>query len=239
MVGEIASAGAVAGLAAGGYAYAAMWPTSQIFGHTIIAGRDPSQIALTYDDGPNDPHTFRLLDVLARNGVSATFFVIGKFARQRPDIVKALAAAGHLVGNHTMTHPLLVTRSPSVVRQQLRDANAAIEDALGARVEFFRPPHGGRRPDVLRAARELGLKTVLWNVMGHDWNAKSAEAIERRVAAGVERNRHLGRASNVLLHDGAQAGIGVDRSQTVAATAALLIRWKDAGLRFVTVDAWA
>jgi peptidoglycan/xylan/chitin deacetylase (PgdA/CDA1 family) len=239
MVGEIASAGAAAGLAAGGYAYAAMWPTSQIFGHTIIAGPDPSQIALTYDDGPNDPDTFRLLDVLARNGVSATFFVIGKFARQRPDIVKTLAAAGHLVGNHTMTHPLLVTRSPSVVRQQLRDANAAIEDALGARVEFFRPPHGGRRPDVLRAARELGLKTVLWNVMGHDWNAKSAETIEQRVAAGVERNRHLGRASNVLLHDGAQAGIGVDRSRTVAATAALLIRWKDAGLRFVTVDAWA
>ena len=239
MVGEIASAGAVAGLAAGGYAYAAMWPTSQIFGHTIIAGRDPSQIALTYDDGPNDPDTFRLLDVLARNGVSATFFVIGKFARQRPDIVKALAAAGHLVGNHTMTHPLLVTRSPSVVRQQLRDANAAIEDALGARVEFFRPPHGGRRPDVLRAARELGLKTVLWNVMGHDWNAKSAETIEQRVAAAVERNRHLGRASNVLLHDGAQAGIGADRSRTVAATAALLIRWKHAGLRFVTVDVWA
>jgi peptidoglycan/xylan/chitin deacetylase (PgdA/CDA1 family) len=239
MVGEIASAGAAAGLAAGGYAYAAMWPTSQIFGHTIIAGPDPSQIALTYDDGPNDPDTFRLLDVLARNGVSATFFVIGKFARQRPDIVKTLAAAGHLVGNHTMTHPLLVTRSPSVVRQQLRDANAAIEDALGARVEFFRPPHGGRRPDVLRAARELGLKTVLWNVMGHDWNAKSAETIEQRVAAGVERNRHLGRASNVLLHDGAQAGIGADRSRTVAATAALLIRWKDAGLRFVTVDAWA
>jgi peptidoglycan/xylan/chitin deacetylase (PgdA/CDA1 family) len=238
MVGEIASAGAAAGLAAGGYAYAAMWPTSQIFGHTIIAGPDPSQIALTYDDGPNDPDTFRLLDVLARNGVSATFFVIGKFARQRPDIVKTLAAAGHLVGNHTMTHPLLVTRSPGVVRQQLRDANAAIEDALGARVEFFRPPHGGRRPDVLRAARELGLKTVLWNVMGHDWNAKSAETIEQRVATGVERNRHLGRASNVLLHDGAQAGIGVDRSRTVAATAALLTRWKDAGFRFVTVDAW-
>jgi peptidoglycan/xylan/chitin deacetylase (PgdA/CDA1 family) len=239
MVGEIASAGAAAGLAAGGYAYAAMWPTSQIFGHTIIAGHDPSQIALTYDDGPNDPHTFRLLDVLARNGVSATFFVIGKFARQRPDIVKKLAAAGHLVGNHTMTHPLLVTRSPSIVRQQLRDANAAIEDALGARVEFFRPPHGGRRPDVLRAARELGLKTVLWNVMGHDWNAKSAETIEQRVAAGVERNRQQGLGSNVLLHDGAQAGIGADRSRTVAATAALLTRWKDAGFRFVTVDAWA
>jgi peptidoglycan/xylan/chitin deacetylase (PgdA/CDA1 family) len=239
MVGEIASAGAAAGLAAGGYAYAAMWPTSQIFGHTIIAGRDPLEVALTFDDGPNDPDTFRLLDVLARNGVSATFFVIGRFARQRPDIVKALAAAGHLVGNHTMTHPLLVTRSPSVVRQQLRDANAAIEDALGARVEFFRPPHGGRRPDVLRAARELGLKTVLWNTMGYDWNAKSAEAIVQCVAAGVERNRHRGRGSNVLLHDGGQAGIGVDRSRTIAATTALLIRWKDAGLHFVTVDAWA
>jgi peptidoglycan/xylan/chitin deacetylase (PgdA/CDA1 family) len=239
MVGAIASAGAAAGLAAGGYAYAAMWPTSQIFGHTIIAGRDPSELALTFDDGPNGLHTLRLLEILAKYDVRATFFVIGRFARQRPDIVKTLAAAGHLIGNHTLTHPLLVTRSPSVVRQELRDANAAIEDALGRRVEFFRPPHGGRRPDVLRAARELGLKTVLWNAMGYDWNAKSAEAIIRRVVTGVERNRHRGRGSNVLLHDGGQAGIGVDRSRTVAATEALLIRWKEAGLRFVTVDAWA
>jgi len=239
MVAEIAATAVGAGaLAAGGYAYAAMWPTSQIFGQTIIAGTNPSEIALTYDDGPNDPDTFRLLEVLAHNGVRATFFIIGTFARQRPDIVSAVASAGHLIGNHTMTHPLLVTRSPGEIRQQLSDANRAIEDAIGARVKFFRPPHGGRRPDVLRAASNLGMKTVLWNAMGYDWSAKSAESIVRHVQASVQENRSHHRGSNILLHDGAQSGIGVDRSRTIEATKTLLSQWKRGETRFVTVDAW-
>lgn len=246
MVKEIALTGATVALAAGAYAYAAMWPTSQLFGSTLIAGPDsspeqkpdPRQIALTFDDGPNDPDTPRLLDVLAQHNVRATFFVIGEFVRQRPDIVRAIAAAGHLVGNHTMTHPFLVTRSPQFVRQQLSDASAVIEDALGQPVKFFRPPHGGRRPDVLQAARGLGMRTVMWNAMGSDWSAKSAELIVQRVDAAVQRNRQRGVSSNVLLHDGAQAGIGADRSRTVAAVATLIPRWQAAGFNFVTVDAW-
>lgn len=226
-------------MAAGGYAYAAMWPTSQIFGQTLIAGTNPSEIALTYDDGPNDPDTFRLLEVLAHHEVRATFFIIGRFARQRPDIVRAVATAGHLVGNHTMTHPLLVTRSPREVRQQLGEANRAIEDAVGAPVKFFRPPHGGRRPDVLRSATDLGMKTVLWNAMGYDWSAKSAERIVRHVQAGVQKNNTHHRGSNILLHDGAQSGIGVDRSRTIEATKTLLSRWKRENTRFVTVDTWS
>ena len=240
MVAEIAAtAVGAAALAAGGYTYAAMWPTSQIFGQTLMAGTNPSEIALTYDDGPNDPDTFRLLEVLARNDVRATFFIIGRFARQRPDVVRAVASAGHLIGNHTMTHPLLVTRSPREVRQQLSEANRAIEDAVGAPVKFFRPPHGGRRPDVLRAARELGMKTVLWNAIGYDWNAKSAESIVRHVQAGLQKNNTHHRGSNILLHDGAQSGIGVDRSLTIEATEMLLSRWKRQEPRFVTVDVWS
>ena len=240
MVAEIAAtAVGAAALAAGGYTYAAMWPTSQIFGQTLITGTNPSEIALTYDDGPNDPDTFRLLEVLARNDVRATFFIIGRFARQRPDVVRAVASAGHLIGNHTMTHPLLVTRSPREVRQQLSEANRAIEDAVGAPVKFFRPPHGGRRPDVLRAARELGMKTVLWNAIGYDWNAKSAESIVRHVQAGLQKNNTHHRGSNILLHDGAQSGIGVDRSLTIEATEMLLSRWKRQEPRFVTVDVWS
>jgi peptidoglycan/xylan/chitin deacetylase (PgdA/CDA1 family) len=240
MVAEIVATAVGAGaLAAGGYTYAAMWPTSQIFGQTLIAGTNPGEIALTYDDGPNDPDTFRLLEVLARNDVRATFFIIGRFARQRPDIVRAVAAAGHLVGNHTMTHPLLVTRSPREVRQQLGDANRAIEDVVGTAVKFFRPPHGGRRPDVLRAASDLGMKTVLWNAMGYDWSAKSAESIVKHVQAGVQKNRSHRRGSNVLLHDGAQAGIGADRSRTIEATETLLRQWRREETRFVTVDIWS
>ena len=192
MLATLATAGAAATLAAGGYAYAAMWPTSQIFGHAIIGGSDPHEFALTYDDGPNDPYTQQLLDVLARHDIRATFFLIGRFVRQRPDIARAIRAAGHLVGNHTMTHPVLLFQSPKRVRDELAGCNAAIEDALGEEVRIFRPPHGASRPDVLRAARELGLTPVLWNAMGYDWKPTTAEKVLANLQKGIRRNRQRG-----------------------------------------------
>ena len=107
MLIKLASAGLITGLAAGGYAYAANWPTSQIFGHTVLAGCDVHEVALTFDDGPNDPYTYRLLELLARHGVRATFFLIGSFVRRQPEIPRAIIQGGHLLGNHTMSHPAL------------------------------------------------------------------------------------------------------------------------------------
>jgi peptidoglycan/xylan/chitin deacetylase (PgdA/CDA1 family) len=238
MLRELAITGAAAGIAAGGYAYAAMWPTSQIFGRTIVAGHDPSELALTYDDGPNDPWTYRLLDVLAKSEVRATFFFIGRFVRQRPQIARAVRDAGHLIGNHTMTHPVLLFQKPERVRYELEACNRAIEDSLGQPVRYFRPPHGARRPDVLAAARSLGLAPVLWNVMGHDWDASNPQSIERRITREVAVNQGRSRGSNILLHDGGQAGIGENRSFTVTATETLLARYCPEGLSFVTPEAW-
>ena len=244
--GAIAATAVVASvLAAGAYAYAGMWPTSQIFGRCVVAARNPRQIALTFDDGPNDPDTNRLLEVLAKHGVRATFIMIGRFVRQRSEIARAVAAAGHLIGNHTMTHPLLLIRPPKVVRQELRDCNAALEDALGAPVRWFRPPHGGRRPDVLRAACELGLTPVLWNAMGFDWKPTTADAVEQNILRSFRRNVRSGNATNALLHDGGQAALGQDRRHTIIAADRLIQRWKDEfALRgevceFVTPEAWA
>jgi peptidoglycan/xylan/chitin deacetylase (PgdA/CDA1 family) len=238
MLATLAATAAVTGLAAGGYAYAAMWPTSQIFGQTIIAGRDPNEYALTYDDGPNDACTEQILEILARHQVRATFFVIGRFVRQRRDLVRRIRAAGHIVGNHTMTHPRLLFKSPARVREELNSTNAAIEDALGEKVSYFRPPHGARRPDVLRTARELGLTPVLWNAMSYDWKTPSAELILANLDRKIRSNRRRGFGSNLLLHDGGQAGIGQDRTATVAATEALLARPQSQNIRFVTIDAW-
>ncbi|HVJ08486.1 MAG TPA: polysaccharide deacetylase family protein [Acidisarcina sp.] len=238
MLPELAITGAAAGLAAGGYAYAAMWPTSQIFGRTIVAGHDPSQLALTYDDGPNDPWTYKLLEVLEQNNVRATFFFIGRFVRQRPQIARAVANAGHLIGNHTMTHPVLLFEKPAHVREEIEECNQALEDTLGQPVRYFRPPHGARRPDVLATAHKLGLTPVLWNVMGHDWDAPSPESVERRVVRGVAANQSRNRGSNILLHDGGQQGIGQNRSSSVIATQALLARYKPLGFRFITPEAW-
>ena len=227
-----------ASLAIGGYFYAGMWPTSQIFGRTILAGRDPSEYALTYDDGPNDACTEQLLQVLADYNVRATFFLIGRFVRQRRDLSRRIHAAGHLIGNHTMTHPKLLYCSPARVRQELASTSALIEDTIGAAVHYFRPPHGARRPDVLGTGRQLGLTPVMWNIGSYDWRTTSPETILANLEKGIRRNRARGRGSNLLLHDGGQAGIGQDRRATVAATAGLLAQAKEQQIRFVTVDAW-
>ncbi len=84
--------------------------------------------------------------------------------QQQPAVVREIDNAGHVVGNHTFTHPLLTFKSAAEIRQQLSDCRSAIEDAVGASSNLFRPPFGGRRPAVLRIARELGLETMMWNV---------------------------------------------------------------------------
>src|ERR1700720_3195439 len=126
--------------------YQSMSPAGQWFGQTFAAGaRGSKHIALTYDDGPNDPHTLELLEVLAKHGVRATFFMIGRYVQQRPDIARAVAQAGHLIGNHTFTHPLLIFESAARTRTQLVDCHQALDDAVGEHSNLFRPPFGGRR----------------------------------------------------------------------------------------------
>ncbi len=210
--------------------YQSMSPTGQWFGHTFTGLRRGSkQLALTYDDGPNDPHTQRLLEVLARHNVHATFFLIGRYAQQRPDIVREIVKAGHVVGNHTFTHPLLIFKSARELRSQLDNCHLALTDAIGEHSNLFRPPFGGRRPTVLRIAGQMGLEPIMWNVTGYDWNASSAEQIERKVTKQV-------RGGNViLLHDGGHRDFGADRSFTVTATDRLIFRYKSEGYEFVTI----
>jgi peptidoglycan/xylan/chitin deacetylase (PgdA/CDA1 family) len=223
----------LASAAAASYAgYATMSPASQLYGRTLTHGSDPSQMALTFDDGPNDPHTLHVLDVLAKHNAKATFFLIGKYVRQRPDIVRAIAAAGHEIGNHTDSHPNLILVSAARLRQELSDCNKALEDALGTKVTLFRPPFGGRRPNVLRIVRAVGLSPVMWSVTGYDWSAKSAAEIVGKVNRQVD-SRPKAQGEIVLLHDGGHLAFGTDRSFTVEATRLLLQRY--AARKFVAV----
>jgi peptidoglycan-N-acetylglucosamine deacetylase len=231
---------ATATVAAGALTYAAFSAQSQIFGPVLIAGRSPNEIALTFDDGPNDIATERLLEVLGRHQTRATFFLIGRYVRQRPQIARAIAAAGHLIGNHTMTHPWLAWQSAARIREELTGCNAALEDTLGQPIHFFRPPHGARRPIVLHIARELGLTTVQWNIMPKDWKPIGADEIARRTASGITQNQRRSHASNILLHDGGDQSLGQPRIPTVEATDQLLRHYtQQPKTKFVTVDAWA
>ena len=226
---ELAIAG-VATVAAVTAGYQSMAPTGQWYGKTFVGlARGAKQIALTYDDGPNDPHTQHLLDVLACHSVKATFFMIGRYVQQRPEIARAVAHAGHAIGNHTFTHPLLTLKSDAEIRRELSGCRSALSEAVGQPTNLFRPPFGGRRPAVLRIARELGLVPVMWNVTGYDWNAPPADVIERKVA------RQIRGGDVILLHDGGHKQIGADRSQTVVATEHLIARYKPEGYEFVTI----
>jgi peptidoglycan/xylan/chitin deacetylase (PgdA/CDA1 family) len=211
--------------AAAGYAgYSSMAPESQLYGRTLTHGSDPGQMALTYDDGPNDPHTQKLLDLLAEHQAKATFFLIGKYVRQRPDLVRAIRAAGHVIGNHTEGHPNLIFTSAGQIKKQLESCSKALEDATGERTGWFRPPFGGRRPEVLRIARGLGLEPVMWSVTGYDWNAQSSAAIVNKVVRQME-GRKRKRGEIILLHDGGHLSFGADRHFTIEATGVLLKKY--------------
>lgn len=224
-----------AAIGAGGWIarYHAYDPTSQLFGPTLCRGRRGSQsIALTYDDGP-DRWTAPMLELLDRLGVKATFFVIGAYAEQDPGTVRAIAEAGHAVGNHTWSHPKLGWQSTATVREELARADAALARAGVAVAEvdgakLMRPPYGHRRPGTIRAVREAGYLPVMWSVTGFDWvDENRAEDIAENCAAASG-------GDIILLHDGSENRSG-DRGRSVAASELIIERLAAEGYRFVTV----
>jgi peptidoglycan/xylan/chitin deacetylase (PgdA/CDA1 family) len=229
MLGYVVS-GICGAIAASAAAYQSMAPTGQLLGRTFT-GLTPGtrQLALTFDDGPNDPHTLRLRDVLARHNVKATFFLIGCYVKQRPDIARELVRAGHVVGNHTFSHPNLIFASAWQTAMQLRDCEQALTDAVGEHSRLFRPPFGGRRPSTLRIVRGLGLEPIMWNVTGWDWSGKPSEYVERKVS------RQIRGGDVILLHDGGHLAFGADRSQTVIATDRMISTYSSQGYEFVTI----
>ena len=230
MIGKLTSAT----LAAAGYlAYHAYSPSSQLFGATLSHCADPRDLALTYDDGPNDIHTERLLDILAHHKINATFFLIGRFVKARPQIARSIVDAGHLVANHTVNHPNLLFLGRGAIARELSDCSRMIADATGVMPKFFRPPFGTRRPAVLSTARELGLEPIMWDVTCFDWRRTTTDAIEHHARKRIDRVRTHGHI--ILFHDGGHTGLGADRSRSVEATDRIIRRYKTTH-RFCRVD---
>jgi peptidoglycan/xylan/chitin deacetylase (PgdA/CDA1 family) len=222
---------------AGVFAYASRWPGSQLFGRTLIAPARPGELALTFDDGPNPAWTPQLLDILARRSVKATFFLVGQFAQCEPALVRSIAAAGHLIGNHSWSHPNLSLTAAHRVQDELRRTKDTLEQITSQPIRYFRPPFGARRPYVLRAARALGMTPVMWNAMTNDWAEPSSDRIADRLAKKSDARHQAGVAANIVLHDGGHLSLNADRGPSVAAAATLLARYA-ATHKFVTVDEW-
>ncbi len=158
---------------------------------------DERAVALTFDDGCDAVQTPKILEILRRNNIHATFFLIGDKAAQNPDLVRQIVADGHRIGLHTMHHrgtfPLMSTQR---VMDELRTERELLEQLSGQRIDLFRPPFGVTNPHIGLAVRRLGLKTIGWSIRSYDTNSRTPR---EKVVRRIERQLHAG--AIILLHD--------------------------------------
>ncbi|MFF4040989.1 glycosyltransferase [Streptomyces sp. NPDC001816] len=217
-------------------------PAQVVHGGPVIANAATSAhtakaqartVALTFDDGPDPVWTPRILDVLRRNHVHATFFVVGTQVVAHPELLRRIVADGHQIGIHTFTHPDLARLAPWQRSLELRETQLAVAGAAGVTTALLRPPYSSKNDalddaewSVLRQADAAGYVTVLSTQDAEDWQRPGAD----RILANATPHGHAGQI--LLMHDG-----GGDRSQTVAALGSLIPRLKAHGFRFATVGA--
>jgi len=204
-------------------------PTVQWFGRVITHGdRAQQRVALTFDDGPDDPYTMDVSRILDDHGAKGTFFEVGKAIEARPDIARALLADGQLVANHSFHHDYwrwLDPRYPELDRTQ-----QAFQQALGLCPAFFRPPHGQRTPFMLAHVRHQGMHAVTWDVSAQDWSEHDGKLVAQRI---VDRARP---GSIILLHDGLDGNVHADRSVLLTALPLIIDGLRAKGLEPVRLD---
>ncbi|MFF5858127.1 polysaccharide deacetylase family protein [Streptomyces sp. NPDC012751] len=186
--------------------------------------RDTPRIALTFDDGPDPVHTRRILEILDRYGVRATFFCVGHHVAALPDEVRRIASAGHELGNHSWSHPFLPDLTPHQLREQIDRTAETVARVTGEAPLWFRPPYGALTPEVLAALDGHPSTLALWDVDSRDW----ARPGPQRIAETVLKAAAPG--SVVLMHEGAG-----DRGQTVRALPSIIEGLLERGLEPVTV----
>jgi peptidoglycan/xylan/chitin deacetylase (PgdA/CDA1 family) len=221
-----------AGAAAGGAAWLA-WAvrgrSSTFFGPSVWHGPSGrSAIALTFDDGPSEG-TARVLELLDRYQVPATFFQVGVNVERLPEMARAVHAAGHEIGNHSYTHPLFCMRPEPYIFQEFARAQQAIADASGFSPVLLRAPFGARWFGFREAQRRLSLRGVMWTIIGYDWKRK-ADTIVGQMLPGVSNGAIL------CLHDGRELQANPDIRETVAAVDRLIPILRDRGYKFETVS---
>jgi peptidoglycan/xylan/chitin deacetylase (PgdA/CDA1 family) len=202
-----------------------------IFGRIFWRGpTDRLVAALTFDDGPNEPYTSQVLDILANLGVKATFFVIGENAERFPAAVERAAREGHEVGNHTYDHHVLPLKGPRAIGEQIERTSSLIERLTGVRPLLFRTPHGWRSPWVNRVAREHAVRPVAWTLGVWDTDRPGADVIVQRTFAG------MGNGCVLLLHDGRGTERDADSSQLVQALPSIIRGLQKRGYRLLTLS---
>ncbi|WP_237307634.1 polysaccharide deacetylase family protein [Streptomyces alboflavus] len=184
-----------------------------------LPGRVRSMV-LSFDDGPDPRYTTDILRVLRRHDARAMFFVCGEMAAAHPDLLRAMVDDGHVIGNHTWSHPLLPRLSRASIHRQMERTCDIVDATVGRPPEWFRAPYGAWNRAAFELGAELGMEPLAWTVDTLDWRTPGTGTIVRRVLGGA------GPGVVVLSHDA-----GGDRSQSVQALRAYLPELLDAGYR--------
>jgi peptidoglycan/xylan/chitin deacetylase (PgdA/CDA1 family) len=183
---------------------------------------DSPYIAMTFDDGPNEKLTPKLLDLLAQHHIHATFFVLGENAIQHPEILKRAVQEGHEIGNHSWSHPNLAKASEETVRSQIKRTEDLITNVIGSRPTLFRPPYGSLTAHQKHFIHDqLAYEIILWEVDPLDWKKPGPNIVSTRI---VKETRP---GSIILAHD--------IHAQTIEAMPATFTELENKGFKFVTV----
>jgi peptidoglycan/xylan/chitin deacetylase (PgdA/CDA1 family) len=221
---------AVPSILAGGY-WLLMSPWSQLLGRfPYRASATRKVVALTFDDGPNEPYTSQIADYLHSEGIKATFFQVGENVRRHPDLPRRLAAQGHVIANHSMSHKFRHYLSQPRYRRQLEQSQRVLETHLGQRPALFRPPWLWRGPVVFGGLRGQHLVPVSGEFC-HSLEVFRAPAA--RIAKAAVAKAKPGKI--LIFHDGFNASTA-DRSRTVEAVRLVVGELRLRGFQFATVD---
>ncbi|MBB6450408.1 peptidoglycan/xylan/chitin deacetylase (PgdA/CDA1 family) [Geomicrobium halophilum] len=190
---------------------------------------DEMEMALTFDDGPDEVITPAVLDKLDEYDVKATFFLIGERAEAHPDIVQQIVDEGHMIANHSWDHPKFTDISNEEVEEQIDRTETALHDITGEAVRMFRPPYGAQNEDTVRTVGALNYSNVIWSQDSLDWKEMEAEDTADNILSDITYGA-------IVLQHSAGGEDDEDLMNTVEALDKVIPELKDDGIEFVTVD---
>ncbi|MCL4384717.1 MAG: polysaccharide deacetylase family protein [Actinobacteria bacterium] len=186
-------------------------------------------VFLTFDDGPNEPCTSQILDILKKFHARASFFVCGKNAQYYPQIIRKIVKEGHIIANHTYSHSRFLTYT-GLLHDEIEKTQKIIQEISGKNSDYFRPPWGITAPRVKRYIKIHNYKLILWDIDSYDWKNISEKIIVNRILEKVKPN------SIILFHDGKGTFHKSDRFKTVNALSVIIENLKKDGYKFEGID---
>lgn len=222
-------------------AWAVRGRSSQVFGSSVWRGSTSRRaLALTFDDGPGED-TPRLLEILDRHRVPATFFQIGLNVKRLPGVARAVSEAGHAIGNHSYSHPMFCNPRLGFpprrrIEEELRLAQEAITEHTGRVPVWFRAPYGVRWFGLGPALRSLGLTGIMWSVIGYDWKRTGVGGNEAAQAIAARVSRKISSGAILCFHDGRELRVKPDIVVTLEAVRRLVPLLLDQGYQFERLE---